>query len=338
MLENLLSTQRAQFDALAKAWLSSGATAVSIWGQEGLVDHWPSDSTPPPTDFTEPIRLGNQTIGEIRVAGYTNGTVHQQLAFTTMLMSHLTQLSFELELARRVQSGLLPTSTPLMPGVQIYAKSRAAKQMSGDFHDFIQQETDQLVFAVGDVVDKGVSAALLTTVMRKVIRTAVKVNTAPSPKSILAYAIADMYEELDRAALFVSTFIGQYDRRSRSLAYVNAGQSPVIYRPAQRKAHLLPADTTPVGVVPHGVFADSVLRLAPDDLLIVATDGLSEAIGCAGKIFGHEALLALVDAHAHCSASEIGEMIFDAITRFTATTLRDDDQTLLVIKGVPISE
>lgn len=338
MLEILVSTQRTQFDTLAKAWLSSGATAVSVWSQEGLVDHWPPDATPPPTDFIEPIRIGNQTIGEIRIAGYTGITAHQQLAFTTRLMSHLTQINFELELARRVQSGLLPTSSPTIRGLQLHAESRAAKQMSGDYYDIIPQGTERLIFAVGDVVDKGVSAALLTAVMRKVVRTAVKLTTAPSPKTILAYAIADMYEELDRAAMFVTTFIGQYDTRTRTLAYVNAGQSPVIYRPAQQAAYLLPADTTPVGVVTHSVFVDATLRLATDDLLIIATDGLSEARNCAGEMFGYEALLSLVNAKAHCSAAEIAAAIFDAVSHFSATTLQEDDQTVLVIKGIALGE
>lgn len=336
MLQTLVSAQRTQFDTLAKAWLSSGATAVSVWSREGLVGHWPPDSPPQPGNFIEPIRIGNQTIGEIRVAGYQDAPAHKELAFTTMLISHLTELEFELELARQVQTGFLPDSLRLTAGLQIYGESRAAKQVNGDYYDFIQPEANQLFFAVGDVVNKGISAALLTAVLRKVIRTALKWSAAPSPKTILTYANTDMYDELDRTAMFATAFIGQFDAEQQMLTYVNAGHAPVIYRPARGVAQLLLANHPPLGVSAHSVYLNSSLSFAAEDLLVVASDGLIEARDHTGRMFGLEALLTLIDRQCHHSAQEIATTIFDTVTQFAAMASPADDQTLLILKGAAL--
>ncbi|MBX3013807.1 MAG: PP2C family protein-serine/threonine phosphatase [Caldilineaceae bacterium] len=335
MLQTLFSAQRPQFDALANAWLRSGATAVSVWSQEGLLDHWPPDSALPTSNFSEPIRMGNQTIGEIRVAGYQDAPAHRQLAFTTMLMSYLTELEVELALARNVQTGFLPLKFPPIPGLQLYGESRAAKQVNGDYYDFIPLSNHQLLFAVGDVVNKGMSAALLMAVMRKVIRTAIKLSDTPAPAAILSYVNTDMYEEFDRSATFATAFVGQFDATHQKLTYVNAGHAPVIYRPAQGKAQLLQAEHFPIGITAQSTYTNGTLHLAADDLLIIATDGLIEASNQAGQFFEIETLLALIDQHSDDSAQNLAAVIYAAVNQFSAAAAPEDDQTVVVLKGTP---
>lgn len=334
MFHTLLSTQRSQFDTLARAWLKSGATAVIVWNDDDTVDRWPADSTPQSTDFIEPIRIGNQTIGEIRIAGYTDTVAHQQLAFTTMLLSHVAQLEFELEQAKQVQSGFLPVLPATIGGLQIWAESRPARQVGGDYYDLIQLAPDQLIFAVGDIVNKGMSAALLMAVLRKVIRTGIKLAIPPTPAAILAYASADMYDEFDRAGLFATAFIGHFDATRRTLFYTNAGHSPVIYRPAQGAARLLPADYAPLGVLHQSIYTEQTLDLSPGDLLVIATDGLVEASDRAGHRFGYDKLLTVVDRLADRSAQELAVTLFAAVTQFSANCIQEDDQTMLILKGM----
>lgn len=333
MFHTLLSTQRSQFNTLAKAWLNSGATAVIVWNDDGTLDRWPADSAPQSTDFIEPIRIGNQTIGEIRVAGYTGAVVHQQLAFTTSLLSYLAQLEFELELAKQVQRGFLPTPPAAMVGLQIWAESRPARQVGGDYYDLIQPTPNQLIFAVGDIVNKGISAALLMAVLHKVIRTGIKLAAPPTPAAILAYTSADMYEEFDRAAMFATAFLGHFDGAKRTVTYCNAGHAPVIYRPARGAARLLPADYAPLGVMQQRVYTEQTLCLGPGDLLIVATDGLVEASDWAGQRFGYDKLLAVVDRLADRSAQELAVTLLAAVAQFSGNGIQEDDQTVLILKG-----
>ncbi|MCB0184429.1 MAG: SpoIIE family protein phosphatase, partial [Caldilineaceae bacterium] len=207
----LFPLRRAQFDAIADGWRMLGATDVSLWSPDGLLGQWSSQAPLQAYDLAAPIRVGGRTIGEVRIAGIQDTNTQTQLAQQAELIAQLTFLETDLEQARKVQAGFFPTQMPAVEGLEIFAELRTAAHVGGDYYDFLSHSPQELTFAVGDVCNKGVSAALIMAVLRKVLRTGMKLLDRPSPKDILAYANSDMYEELSSAAMFATSFVGQYD-------------------------------------------------------------------------------------------------------------------------------
>lgn len=149
----------------------------------------------------------------------------------TWLTSHLTELRHEMKLAKQAQATFYPQTMPEVHGITLFAEFRPALQVSGDYYDFVRLSAHELLFTVGDISSKGLTAALFTPLIRKVVRTALKLEPKPTPQHVLAYVNADLHDEFSQATMFATAFIGLYDASRRQLRYVNAGQSPVIYRP-----------------------------------------------------------------------------------------------------------
>ncbi len=352
MQQILISGQHIQFDILASTWLSAGAETVSVWGDGQLVDRWPADAVLRTADLVAPIHihnhsadetilgetilgettLGEATLGEIRITGCKEKLT--QLAATAVLAILFPDHEKELQQAGQVQSGYLPQAQPCLPGVDIFAESRPAHHVGGDYYDFILQPQDRLILTIGDVSGKGVSAAMPMAVMRKVIRTGAKLSVQSTPETILDYTYADMYQEFANVGMFATAFIGQYEPANRILSYVNAGHSPVMYRAANGHTRLLRADSVPVGIMPNSTCTTQKLRVASGDLLVIATDGFAESRGRAGQMFGYQRLLSLVDELASGTAQDIARKMFNTLSSFAAGAPRDDDQTLVVIKGI----
>lgn len=245
-----------------------------------------------------------------------------------------THIEAEMELARRVQLRLLPKSPPDVDGLDIGADSCPAWQVGGDFFDFIYRPGRPFIFAVGDVTGKGLSAALLMSMTRTVVRSAAKFTTVLTPKAVMNRSNVDLYDDFTEVGMFATAFIGQYQPQADELSYANAGHSPVIYCPAGGPATLLQADGTAMGVLPFGSWENHALPFRPGDLLVVATDGFSEARDQTGDMFGYDRLLRLIEAVADRSAQKISEQIYDSVRDFAYGQPQDDDQTIVVIKRV----
>jgi sigma-B regulation protein RsbU (phosphoserine phosphatase) len=243
------------------------------------------------------------------------------------------RLRAEMELAEAVQINLLPQSRPKAGGIDWFGGLMTASQVGGDFYDFVERPDGLLTFTVGDVSGKGMPASLLMAMTRTVFRSQSRVPAA-TPASILNAINADLYDDFTQVGMFATAFVGQYDPAARCLTYASAGHSPVIYRPHGGKAELLKADSTALGVLPEGLCADHNLPLHPGDLLVIATDGFSEARDNGNHLFGYHNLLERVDALSANPAQDIAAGLFEQVSRFTAGHPQDDDQTIVIIKGV----
>jgi sigma-B regulation protein RsbU (phosphoserine phosphatase) len=320
-------------------------------GQEILVSN--PDILPDGVDnaFISPIAIRGDVIAGIGWLNRPGGFVSPDLKLARaiaeeagaqiekVLLYHetLEQARFktELDLAADIQSRLLPLDLPSIPGLDIAAASVQARQVGGDFYDMVWQFDLPLTFSVGDVAGKGMSSALLMAMTRTVFRSSAKRAATLRASDMLTLANHDLYDDFTRVSRFITAFVGRYDPATRHLDYANAGQSPVIWRPADGAATLMPAADMPIGVLPDVEYETAALDLCPGDLLILATDGFSEARGKDGDaMFGYDRLLALVDAHAGEPAADIVTRLFDAVTAFSAGSPQDDDQTLMVIKAV----
>lgn len=259
-----------------------------------------------------------------------------QLASAILYRESLAQerLYTELKLAAEIQTRLLPQTLPSVAGVEVFARSLPASQVGGDFYDVLEQGGG-LLFDVGDVAGKGISAALLMVMSRTVLRSRVRSTAAMNPAVLLAHLNDDLYNDFSGVSMFATAFIGRYDTNSRRLTYANAGHAPVLYRPANADAYLLRPEHLPVGILEDSVYGSAVLDMRPGDLLLVASDGFSEARGDGGSMFGYERLAALLNRVAHAPVQQIGAAVFEEVAAFSAGHPQDDDQTLLIVKALP---
>ncbi len=245
-----------------------------------------------------------------------------------------TRIQTEMELAKNVQMHLLPQRLPTVAGLEVAAGALPALQVGGDFYDFMEHPGDPFILTVGDITGKGMPAAMLMAMTRTLLRSKTRSFVRPSPVDILGSVNDEMYDDFTELGMFATVFVGQYDHAEKILYYANAGHSPVIYCPAGGEASLLEADGAPVGVLPNSTCENQAIYFNPGDVLVAATDGFNEAGNNQGELFGYARLLDLVTNTAHTSAQSIMDTLFQTVAQFSAGRAQDDDQTVVVIKGV----
>ena len=267
------------------------------------------------------------------------GGAQLEIAMLHQKLVAQVKVQTELEMARQVQISLLPEQPPQVQGLDIFGQCRPALQVGGDFYDFYLPVTSDishaLTFSVGDVSGKGMPAALLMAMIRTTLRViASRGGSTPTPERILDDANTDLYDDFSDVGMMASVFMGQYDSAGQSLIFANAGHSPVILCPAGGAPRLLEADGPFLGVLPSCLSHDQQLPFGQGDLLVVLSDGFNEASNMAEEFFGIERLQRLIEQIAHLSAGEIGARLLTAVSDYSRGRSQDDDQTILVLKGV----
>ncbi len=185
------------------------------------------------------------------------------------------QLSVELSRAAQIQADLLPGAYPELAGWELAARCVPASQVGGDFYDWQQVAPGLLSVTVGDVMGKGMPAALLMASVRAVLRA---VGPYSSPAAAVQTAAAALSSDLTRSGAFVTLFHGQLDLVTGRLSYVDAGHGYVLLCKADGRTERLPASGLPLGVLDEEVYAEEVVTIEPGDVLIIHSDGLTEAL------------------------------------------------------------
>jgi sigma-B regulation protein RsbU (phosphoserine phosphatase) len=338
MFPFFLDTQQQQLDVLANNWLNSGAAAFSIWSGDKLLAGWPQGVEQDGPFISVTIQIGETPLGELRVKGITDGSamrarLQAEAGLISVIMA-LTSLKSEFEMARRVQLSLLPQNAPQVDGLDIWVASKPASLVSGDFYDFFEPSKRPFNFTVGDISGKGLPAALLMSMIHNVLRDSSQSLAETTPESILLRTNSRVYDDFVRAGMFATVFCGQYNQEHQELLYANAGHSPVIYYDSCGKARLLKADGTALGILPESQSHDQHLKLQNGDVIVVATDGLSDANNPQGERFGYDRLLNCVEMLGSRSSQDIVKGLFSAIEEFSAGASQTDDQTIFVMRCV----
>lgn len=238
----------------------------------------------------------------------------------------------EMQVARRVQSALLPKSLPQVPGWDFAAYWQPARMVGGDYYDFIPGAEGSLGLLIADVTDKGMPAALFMAFTRSVVRTSLYQVDQPGLGMQRANQI--ICEDSDDA-LFVSLFYCLLDPATGKLIYVNAAHHPpLFYQNSTQRLDFLPATGLPLGMETDSTFAEKTIQLQQDDFLVLYTDGVLDASRLDEQEFGMAGLKEAVLAARDGSASEIVSAIESALTRFTAGAPPIDDITLVVVKRI----
>ena len=248
----------------------------------------------------------------------------------------------ELEVAHHIQASFLPESCPHLPGWELAAIWRSARQVGGDFYDFIPlpphlEKTGtvegRLGLVIADVADKGVPAALFMALSRTLVRT-MAIDGRP-PAAAIARA-NDLILADARSGLFVTLFYTILQPNSGEIMYVNAGHMlPLLVRAADGTTTEFRTGGMALGVLPDIDLEERTARLDPGDTLILYTDGVIEASDAEREMFGKERLIDVVRGARTRSAEELAEAINEAIAAFVGGAPQFDDLTLLVAKRSP---
>ena len=245
-----------------------------------------------------------------------------------------TSLETEMKLARQVQTALLPQLLPDITGLDLYATSKPALEVGGDFFDLIIHQGEPLIFVLGDVTGKGMPAALLMTMTRTVARSAARNMPFSAPHQLVNRLNVDLIDDYSTVGMFSTGFVGVLNQENHRLEYCNAGQSPIIYIPKNGNPVMLEAQDIPIGIFDGYVYSSHSLPFFPGDILIVASDGFPEARNSFSEMFGYNRMVDFLSSHRDLSAKELTESLLDAVTSFTGDKPQDDDQTIILIKMV----
>jgi phosphoserine phosphatase RsbU/P len=249
------------------------------------------------------------------------------------------RLETELEIAREVQAQLYPREAPPRAGLQVTARCDPARLVSGDYYDYQALIQGKLVFAIGDIAGKGISAALLMATLQAALRAQVsqcepaagEASTASLGPALLVSKLNKQIYEHTSPEKYATFFFGLYDESSQSLTYTNAGHlSPLLFR----NGSVVPLDSngTVVGAFPFSRYDESSLTFEAGDLLVCYTDGITEPENAYDEMFGEERLIELVKRHIDRDDHEIIRIVFEAVRDWTGTPELHDDMTLLLAR------
>ena len=244
-------------------------------------------------------------------------------------------LERELEIGREIQAEFLPASLPGAAGWEFAAALRSARQVGGDFYDaFTIGEAGRIGLAVADVCDKGVGAALFMALYRTMLRVAAARNgtgAVPDPGAAL-HLVNDYIATIHgRSNMFATVFFAVLDPASGELAFANGGQEPPLLRRAGGAVERLLPTGPAVGMFAGTAFATAWVRLAPGDALLVFSDGVTEARGDDGTLYGDDRLAGLLVEPAG-SAAELLARVEGDLARHVGAAPASDDVTLLAIR------
>jgi sigma-B regulation protein RsbU (phosphoserine phosphatase) len=238
----------------------------------------------------------------------------------------------EITVAQQIQRAMLPRANPDAPGWQFAAVYEAARIVGGDFYDFYELpgKPPRLGVVVADVADKGVPAALFMALSRTIMRTTALSGRGPGSALLRAN---ELIRKDSASDLFLSAVYVVIEAQTGRVIYVNAGHNrPLWYRAATGLVEELTARGVVLGILEEIKLEEQRIDLAPGDVLVLYTDGLTEALNAEGEEFGAERLMAAVAAHAPASAAEIQVAIMSAYTTFTGGGEVVDDVTCVVVK------
>ncbi|MCK4385675.1 MAG: SpoIIE family protein phosphatase [candidate division Zixibacteria bacterium] len=241
----------------------------------------------------------------------------------------LQQIEEDLKTARNIQRSLLPEENPSLPDIDIAGFSLQAREVGGDYYDFINIDQDRLGIVIADVVGKGMPAALLMANVQATLRGQALTNYAPSKcitKSnfLLCRSVG--------VGKFVTLFYGILNIKEKSLTYTNAGHCyPLIFNQKGEFRELEKGGLV-LGVLHDYPYQEEEIILEPGELLLLYTDGITEAFNKRDEQFEEERLIKVVQENLHLDAKEISQEILNRVIAFQEDIPQSDDLTLVVMK------
>ena len=249
------------------------------------------------------------------------------------------RLEQELKIAREIQMSLLPQGPLRMPGLALTGHCEPAREVGGDYYDFLPLDEHRLGVLIADVAGKGTSAALYMAELKGVMFSLSQLHR--SPRALLIAADRILSRHLAKSSFITITY-AVVDLQSRTLTYARAGHCPLIYMPgphdAARRVQILAPDGLVLGLqIDDGQMFTRLLEevtvpLGPGDLFVLYTDGITEAMNPEGDCFGEQRLGAFIEQQAHLPFEELRERILREVAGFVGGAAQQDDMTMLLLK------
>jgi len=238
----------------------------------------------------------------------------------------------ELKIAAELQKKALPLEMPKISGAQIAAKSFPAKEVGGDYYDFIIPREHHLGIVIADAAGKGFPGSLYMSNSRSVFRVIATNETSPS--RMLTKTNDCIVNDSTQEGMFITYIFGVYDDRAKRFTFANGGHFPPLYYKAS-EASFRPLESRgiPLGIMKDQEYAEETVDLSSGDVLVLYTDGFIDASDARGETFGVERLQSAVQKNAYLPAEEIIDRIQDSVAGFVGNQPQYDDMTMVVLKA-----
>jgi sigma-B regulation protein RsbU (phosphoserine phosphatase) len=243
-------------------------------------------------------------------------------------------VTHEMEIAKQIQLSLLPEAPPLLSGIQIATLSVPAEHVGGDYYDFFVSDDRFIDVVIADVSGHSVGSALIMVETRSVLRAQIK--TTSMPGEILSNLNSLLMNDLSRAELFISMFYVKYDTVTQWLSYSSAGHNnPLLYKITDGRCQTLDAEGMIIGVKDDVTFEVKSEILDPGDILLLYTDGVTEAQDLNGEMFGMDRLATLLESVHDDPLQNIIDVIYRSVVSFSGSNRLSDDVSLVAMRVEP---
>jgi serine phosphatase RsbU (regulator of sigma subunit) len=251
------------------------------------------------------------------------------------------RLREELELAKQIQLGLLPHETPNLPKLDLYGFYHAAEEVGGDYYDFFYRKNGSdithVTAVLGDVSGKGISASLYMTRFQGVMSSLFYADDL-SPRGLLARTNASVRRDIARNA-FVTCLCAEFDLEKATVKYARAGHVPLIhFCAADKTMNQLTSNGIGLGIGDEEIFQSTLeeanLQLAEGDLVVLVSDGVTEAMNAAGNEFDMTGIEKVLKKYHKYTSARIGSELLSEIYKFTQTDSAHDDITFIIAKAI----
>ncbi len=250
-------------------------------------------------------------------------------AVMALTLGQDSQRHFDLA-AKRIQESLLAVSIPAMPGFDLGVRAEPARLVGGDYID-LYPAGDKLVFALGDASGKSLAAALTALMLRYLVRGLVTARGTTDLSGQLGHINRVVSEDLTDGA-FITFILGVIDGAAGTLRTANAGhEPPLVLRAESARVTTIDAHGMVLGIDVSATFNETECELAPGDIVVIYTDGLTEATNERGEMYTIERLCEDIVRNRDLNAAELANTIFETVREFATGELKDD-ATILVIK------
>jgi sigma-B regulation protein RsbU (phosphoserine phosphatase) len=236
----------------------------------------------------------------------------------------------ELEIAREVQAKLLPQQTPALPSLDYAGICIQARQVGGDYYDFLYLGPGRLGLVLADISGKGISAALLMASLQASLRS--HYAQAPDDLPRVLHAVNQTFFDSTATSRYATLFFGTYDETTMRLRYANCGHPPPVLLATDGSIQRLRPTGPAVGLFEEWSCTTGEVGVGREDTLVVFTDGVVEAFNAAGEEFGEERLVQLVREQGELPAGSLVQVLAEAVQRHSGSS-QWDDFTLVVARG-----
>jgi sigma-B regulation protein RsbU (phosphoserine phosphatase) len=238
------------------------------------------------------------------------------------------KLNNDLALANEAQTHLLPRQLPAFPPFEIHAFSRPTRHVGGDFYDFFPSD-ESLNGVLADVAGKGVASALMASMVQGAM--GAEFRTAASP-DVALNALNNLVWRKTPSSRYVTLFAFMLGMDG-SGRYVGAGHNPsYLYRAATGVIEELPSSGVPLGMFPTASYESTAFQMAVRDVLVVYSDGLTDAESVSGDMFGEERVQAIIIRNAGGGSAALGRALLGEVEEFTHDAVPTDDLTFLIVQ------